>query len=95
MKQNEKDQSLVGYPPGRSGGDKRPCFRRGFVVSKMKDAQDNAGVFLRFSENEMCRLQRAARSTGAPVESWLLLAALDAVEKHERKHQANDEEDSI
>jgi hypothetical protein len=36
MKHKEKDQSPVGYPSGRSEGDKRPCFPRGFVVSKMK-----------------------------------------------------------
>ena len=58
----------------------------------MKDAQDNAGFFLRFSQNEMCRLQRAAKTTGASVESWLLLVVLDAVEQYERKRQSNDEE---
>jgi hypothetical protein len=42
MKHKEKDQSPVGYPSGRSEGDKRPCFPRGFVVSKMKNPNQTA-----------------------------------------------------
>jgi len=79
MKQKEKDQSPVGYPSGRSEGDKRPCFPRGFVVSKMKTTQTKP-------QNEKPTLEavttgrarREAQRLGVPLSTFIATLAAKA-----------------
>jgi hypothetical protein len=54
----------------------------------MNDDQMVPGFFLSLSLNERSRIESAAKFSGGSVESWLLLAVLDAVEHHEKKTQA-------
>jgi uncharacterized protein (DUF1778 family) len=55
----------------------------------MNDDQKAAGFLLRLTESERNRIESAARLNGGSVERWLLLAVLDAVERHENEVEAS------
>ncbi len=89
---NQRTEASGGYRfrvvPWRK---KVSAFPQRLFFLKMID-HDNAGVSLRFSQDEMRRVRYAAGATGASVESWLLLTILDAVEKHEKEIQSDEGE---
>ena len=80
MKHKEKDQSPVGYPSGRSEGDKRPCFPRGFVVSTMKKTtrtkpQNDEPTLEAVTTG---RARREAQRIGVPLSTYVATLAAKA-----------------
>ena len=80
MKQSEKDQSPVGYPSGRSEGDKRPCFPRGFVVSKMKSPNQTSRKNDEPTLEALttARARREAQRLGVPLSAFVAHLAAKA-----------------